>query len=389
MLKRFYGRAIVLVIVALALGWCGVSAFRGRPVAVTRSVEREVAQTLVVNGRVLAPQRVALGVKEAGVVAKRFVEEGDRVRKGQPLLELDERDARAEVAAARAKLRTLAEVGVVSTEGAAREAQVAFENAERDAQRYEQLFAEGIVSRTQLDQARQTLAAARSTLDAARAQQSSTRSGADLASARAALELAEARLEQRRIVAPADGVVLTRAVEAGDSVTPGKALYTLALDAPTQILAQPDERFLARLALGQKALVSADAYRDRRFAAEVVFLSPAVDAQRGTIDIKLAIPDPPPFLRTDMTVSLEIEEQRKGKAVVVPAEAVRDPQRSPYVLVLQDGRAARQPVVIGLRGDREVELASGLPAGELVITDPAAREGERVRPRGGSSPAGS
>ncbi len=121
--------------------------------------------------------------------------------------------------------------------------------------------------------------------------------------AAAAVEAAAARLSQLRVLAPEPGVVLVRAVEPGDVVSPGKALLTLALDRETQILAQPDEKNLPALRVGQKARASADAFPDRSFPAEVISISPGVDVARGTVDVKLRVPAPPDELKTDMTLS--------------------------------------------------------------------------------------
>ena len=143
--------------------------------------------------------------------------------------------------------------------------------------------------------------------------------------ARAATAAARARLAQLALFAPTDARVLLRAVEPGQIVQPGKALLRLALAGPTQLVAQVDERFLDQLRPGQSAAVVADAFPDRRFAARVLSLAPAVDAQRGAIEVKFALADgtPPAFLREDMTLSVEVETGRRDAALVLPQSALR------------------------------------------------------------------
>jgi HlyD family secretion protein len=131
---------------------------------------------------------------------------------------------------------------------------------------------------------------------------------------------------------------------------------------------QIDERNLSRLRLGQKALASADAYPAQRFDAELFYINPGVDAQRGTVEVKLRVPAPPDYLKQDMTVSADIEVERHAGALALAAEAVRDASGpAPWVLAVREGRAHRQPVKLGLRGEGSVEILDGIKEGELVV----------------------
>lgn len=118
--------------------------------------------------------------------------------------------------------------------------------------------------------------------------------------------------------------MLVRQVEPGQIVQPGKALLSLALAGPTQLVAQVDERFLDQLRPGQDAAVVADAFPGQRFAARLLSLAPAVNAQRGAIEVKFelvgAVPD---FLREDMTLSVEVQTGRRESALVLPQSALR------------------------------------------------------------------
>ena len=111
-----------------------------------------------------------------------------------------------------------------------------------------------------------------------------------LQQARAGLAAAKARLAQTSIVAPTDGVLIGRNVEPGDVVQPGKELMVLAPAGETQIVVQVDEKNLAQLKLGQKALASADAYPHERFDAELFYINPGIDALRGSVEVKLRVP---------------------------------------------------------------------------------------------------
>ena len=211
--------------------------------------------------------------------------------------------------------------------------------------------------------------------------------GADERAARAAVASAAARLEQRRVVAPGPGVVLLRSVEPGDVVAAGKVLLTLALEHETWLLAQPDEKNLPSLRVGQAARATADAFPERPFDAEVISIAPGIDLARGTVDVKLRVPDPPDFLRSDLTLSIELEVGARPRALVVPLASVRDAATEPWVLVVRRGRAVRVPVVLGSRGGAVAEVLRGLEEGELVVREPdrvAAGGRVRARPAPGS-----
>ncbi|MCX5730499.1 MAG: efflux RND transporter periplasmic adaptor subunit, partial [Deltaproteobacteria bacterium] len=123
-----------------------------------------------------------------------------------------------------------------------------------------------------------------------------------------------------------------------------------------------------------------DAFPDRVFPARVAYIAPAVDLSRGTVEVKLDVPDPPLFLRPDMTVSVNVEVGRDPAAVVLPAGAVRDAGTEPWVLAVRDGRTVRQPVKLGMRGEGAVQVLSGLAPGEAVVA-PASSIGPGARVR--------
>ncbi|RYF38990.1 MAG: HlyD family efflux transporter periplasmic adaptor subunit, partial [Comamonadaceae bacterium] len=178
--------------------------------------------------------------------------------------------------------------------------------------------------------------------------------------------------------------VLGRTVEPGQIVQPGAALLSLALAGPTQLVAQVDERFLDQLRLGQPASVVADAFAGQPFAARVLSIAPAVDAQRGAVEVKLAlVAAAPAFLREDMTLSVDVETGRRERALVLPLRALRsaEDRGTAGVLVAQDGRAQARTVRLGLRTLDALEVLEGLGAGELVLLGGEIREGSRVRTR--------
>lgn len=386
-------------LLAALVAW-GAQRALGPRVRTLRPTRREVVQTVVASGRVLAPGEVSLGAMLSGVVRAVNAAEGDRVAAGQVLVEFDDRELAAQVAQARAGLlladSRVGQVQQVSARVAGesvRQAEANLRAAEQTLARQEGLQRSGALAPAELESAQRAVDVARSQLRAARITAAGAMPGgsdarsavAGRAQAEATLRVAEARLAQAKITAPAPGVVMRRSVEPGDVVTPGRVLMVLLQDGATEVQITPDERNLADLRLGQRALASTEAFPDQSFPAVVTYLAPVIDAQRGTVEVRLRVPDPPPYLRPAMTVSVEVEVRRRAGALTLPLDAVRDAARSaPWVMVFDRGRAVRRAVRLGLRGREVLEVTSGLRDGEAVIPSGEGAEalaGRRVRLR--------
>jgi len=369
--------------------WTGSRLIRGPEVAVTKATRRELVQTIVASGRVMPPARMHLGSVLLGTVAEVLVDEGETVQRGQLLLRLEDKalhaaveQARAALAQTRARLDQLRRFGVQAAAEELKQAELAQNQAQSNYERIHELYQSGSGSKSQLEEAETTLALARSRWQRALLQATNTsQGGAEFAIASAAVSQAEAglaaanaQLAQSLLSAPADGVVLAREVEPGDVVQPGKALLVLARSGPVHVTVPFDEKNLSVLQAGQQALVSAEAFPEKRFPAQVEQLAPAVDPQRGTIEARLLVPEPPEYLRPEMTVSVELEVARRKDALVVAREALRATNsEQPSVLVVRNGRVERRDVRVGTQGEDLVELLSGVEPGELVVIDTSLR----------------
>lgn len=389
-------RGLVLVAALLLLAYVFRDAILGTPVELREVTRGDLVETVVASGRVMTPQRVSVGAVIADRVTRIPVEEGQSVHLGDVLIELDNRDelaavteAQAAVAQAEAKLRQLREVGLPASNETLLQAQANLALAQRQYERNVQLLDKGYISQAALDDAKRNLDVAQSQLKSARLQvETNAPTGSDyrmaqttVAQAQAALAAANVRLEQTVIRAPADGVLIARNVEPGDVASSGKELMVLAPAGETQIVVQIDEKNLSQLKLGQKALASADAYPRERFAAELFYINPGIDAQRGSVEVKLRVPSVPAYLRQDMTISVDVEVARRSAAVIAPADAVFDMVgKHPWVLAIVDGHAVKRPVTLGVKGEGRVEILDGAAPGDRLV--PAAAgvsPGQRVR----------
>jgi HlyD family secretion protein len=392
-------RILAGAVAGAAAGYLLFILVMGPKVEVVKVVRRDVVQSVVASGRVANPYRVDVGSQIVGTVVEVPVEQGQTVKAGQILVALESTEARAgvkqaqvAVAQAEARLRQLAELQLPVAQQALRQAEANLTNARVQFERNRNLFESGFVGQAALDEAQRNLEVAQAQADAARKQVETARpTGSDYAvalttldQARATLQAARAKLSYTTIRAPWDGTLIARDVERGDVVQPGRALMVLAPAGETQIVLAIDERNLSLLKLGQQALASADAYPTQTFPAEVAYINPGIEATRGTVEVKLRVPHPPEYLRQDMTVSVDIEVERRSGVLSLPAEAVHDPGGpSPWVLAVKRGSARKQPVKLGLRGEGAVEVTEGLEQGDFVVpaAAPRIKAGRRLRAR--------
>jgi HlyD family secretion protein len=361
---------LMAVVLVLALGGMTALALRPPRVDALQMQPGPLVRTLQFSARVATLSRVDVGSTLTGRVAQVRVREGTQVRRGEVLITLETDELKAAVAQAAA---------------AESQADATLQVARATLARAQQLVAQNFYSAAQLDEAKRAM-------DVAQAQQ---------LSARAAVVAARARLEQAAVLAPTAARVLSRQVEPGQIVQPGRALMSLALAGPTQLSAQVDERFLDQLQAGQKAMVVADAFAGQRFAAHVLSIAPVVDPQRGAIEVKFALEqDAPAFLREDMTLSVEVETGRRERALLLPLSALQSQATGAAVAnqatvqVVQSDHAQERTVRLGLRTLDAVEILEGLSAGDMVLLQRGLHAGQRIRVQlvtwqpGGAGPAG-
>jgi HlyD family secretion protein len=392
-------KLLAAVVATLIVAWtAGGRILYGPAVDVLPVIKADFIQSVVASGHVEAPYRVNVASQITGVVADVPVSEGQTVKAGDVLVMLDDREARAAavqaegaVAQAEARMRQLRELTLPSAEEGLKQAKATLINAQAAYDRAKRLVDTGSGTRVTLDEATKSLDVAKAALRSAEFQVFTNRPGGSdyvmaetqLRQATAAMATAQSRLSYTVIKAPRDGILISRDVERGNVVQPTNVLMKLSPSGDTQLVVQIDEKNLGLVALGQKALASADAFPKETFPALVDFINPGVDLQRASVEVKLKVPEPPAYLRQDMTVSVDIEAARRPAAIVVAAEALRGMANSkPWVLKISDGRAQRQPVKVGLVSGGKAELLEGLQPGDVVLPAKAAtKAGARVRPR--------
>ena len=395
-MKFTRARVVWLLILLLGLASLFFYVRRGQAVEVVEVTQGPMLQSVVTTGRIATVARTDVASQSTARIEAILVREGDAVTAHQVLVRLRDDEAvanlaqaEAAVVEARARIRQLATVQEpVSTQLLA-QARAADAQAGRELVRARDLFQQGFVSQSRLDDAQRTALASASAVVAASAQaEGNGVQGVEvalaqsrLAQAMAARTAAANRLDQFNLRAPSAGTVISRVADPGNTAQPGQAILTLVSGNETRIQASVDEKNLNFIKLGQSARATADAFTDRPFNATLTYIAPAVDAQRGTIDLKLRVDNALDFLRPDMTVSVEIITAQVSQAVKLPSDAVRrDATGATYALISRDGLATRVNVTTGLRGTGTTQIVKGLAPGDRVITPTTlVEEGARVR----------
>ena len=382
MLVTRYKPWIMIILLVLLVSFAIYRWWQGPLLPSYEVVSSPLIQTVVASGRVEKVSRTQIGSEITGVVLERLVQEGDRVSRGDVLLVLKSDEISAQVRQAEAELKELATTRRPQAEFDLANAKVQLEQAQREAVRRRNTEL-GILSAEEREKSIEAEKLARNNLESARLKVASLAPDkVEETKLREQLAALQAQLAKTKIRAEVSGIILTRNVEPGDLVQPSQTLFTIALDGATEIRVPFDERNLPLLALQQKAAVITDAYPDQPFPAHINFIAPSIDAQRGTVDVRLTVDPVPDFLRQDMTVSVNVETNKRERTLVIPNDALSSISgNKAMVILVRDRKIQRHPITLGLRGLVMSEVVAGLKEGDHVLTDAESvlKDGTRVR----------
>ncbi|WP_026145331.1 efflux RND transporter periplasmic adaptor subunit [Pseudomonas asplenii] len=302
-------------------------------------------------GEVRARFEPELAFRIAGKVARRLVEEGQRVKANQPLAELDPQDVRLQLEATRAQV-------------AAAEANLNLVRSERD--RYKTLLERQMVSRSQYDNAENAYRAGEARLKQIRAE-------FDVSSNQAGYAV---------LRAPQDGVIARRQVEVGQVVAAGQTVFTLAADGEREVLISFPEQAFGRFRVGQDVAVELWSQPDQRFSGHIRELSPAADPKSRTFAARIAFSAGK--VPAELGQSARVFVQAAGAVPLsIPLSALTAENGAAYVWRVQpDNTLKRTPVRVGAFGEKSVPVLEGLSASDWVVAAGVhvLHEGEQVRP---------
>jgi membrane fusion protein, multidrug efflux system len=320
---------------ALSLGVLDRADAKNKPAAAAAApkrvtpVEAEAVQvgTVVDSvqavGSLRSNESVVLRPEIAGRISRIHFTEGQTVRQGMPLIDLDDALYRAEVAEAEAKVNL----------------------SQRNYDRARELYTKKVSSARDRDEAL-----------------------AQLEIDQASLELAKVRLDKSHITAPFDGIVGLRQVSVGSYVKEGQDMVNIENIDPIKVDFRLPERFLTNLRKGQKIEIRVGAFPDDVFSGHVYALDPLVDADGRSVALRASIDNSSRRLRPGLFAHVTLMVEAHDNAITVPEQAVvpRGDQR--FVFKVVDDKAVSTPVELGIRRDGRVEVTSGLVAGDVVVT---------------------
>jgi membrane fusion protein, multidrug efflux system len=294
-----------------------------------------ISQKLEALGNARANESVDISTKTSNIVTAVRFRDGERVKRGQVLVQLDDAQARADVA----------------------EAQAALSESESQYNRSRELLNTQALSKSSFDQLEGTLKANRARLGAA-----------------------QARLEDTVIRAPFSGRVGLRRVSVGTLISPGDVITTLDDTSVIKLDFSVPENFLATLREGLSIRATAPAYPGRSFTGSVSSIDSRVDMNTRSVTVRALLANEDGALKPGMFLNVMLANDERA-ALVIPEEALTPEAERQYVFVVADGKASRREVRIGGRRPGSVEILAGLNAGERVIVEGTqkVRDGAVVR----------
>ena len=373
--------AVALALLALVATWMG----KNRPLEVEAATATAPGaggsnSVLDATGYVVARRMATVSAKVPGRVREVRIEEGQSVREGEVIATLDPIDAEQQRALSQSQL------AAARSQGASLQAQL--REAEANANRLAPLVRENLVSRAQYEQA----IAQRDTL---RAQLATARQNAVVAER--GVRIAAQGVDNTIVRAPFDGVVIAKAAQPGEIVSPMAAgggftrtgIGTIVDMDSLEVEVDVGESYIGRVRPGMPVQATLNAYPDWKIPAEVIAIIPTADRAKATVKVRIKLNQKDPRIVPDMGVKVSfLEEAKPGDAgkragVRIPAAAVVEREGKPVVFVIgADDKVTMTPVGTGEKlGEADIQVTSGLEAGASVVVSPpeAMRTGARVK----------
>lgn len=315
------------------------------PVEVAPVIEKEISARITLIGTVEAYVSTMIASQEPGLAKEIKVEEGDRVKKGQLLAVLDSTGLGLSLKASQAELR---------------EAEIQYQQAKRDLERYQALIAKDIVAKQKFEEVR---------LRQEQAAQKIKRLQALTA------ELSD-RLNKTRVYSPVSGYVVQKNAQVGEWIKEGGAVATIAVVNLVKVVVPLPEIYVRRISSGQKVSITFDALPGQTYQGQVIAVVPEADPRARTFPVKISVSNPQNKIKVGMLARATFPIGERRRAVLVPKDAIVLSDTGNLVYTVISGKAVPVPIKFGLAYDGFVEVAQGLRAGQLVVV----RGNERLMP---------
>jgi len=385
------GRGLVVgLVVLVVLGVVGAGAWywatalqavsvKVAPVTARGGNASAPGAVLNASGYVVARRRATVSSKVTGKVLDVLLEEGQPVREGQILAHLDDTQPRATLA--------LAEAQLASARKAAAEDQARLQQAEVTLQRRAALVKENVVGKAELDEAQ-------SEVDSLKARIAYTQQQIGVAEQQ--VNLQKTMLADMVVRAPFSGVAISKDAQPGEMISPVSAgggftrtgIGTIVDMSSLEVEVDVNETYIYRVSNRMKVEAVLDAYPDWRIPSHVITTIPSADRQKATVKVRIGFDQLDPRILPDMGVKVSFlrDAPAPGQAAVVPRAlvpktAVRTADGRSVVFVLKEDRVERRAISVGLENGDQVEVISGVSAGERVVVDApqTLKDGDKVK----------
>lgn len=390
--KRLYIIIAVVVLVVVVAGVsiaAKVSGTKIDPSKLGKVEQGDLAKSVVATGKIQPITKVEIKSKASGIVKRLLVDEGNTVKVGQVLAELDKEQIQAQVRAASAALEA-AEANMRATEADIERAKVDamgpdIPTLQRAYERAKKMAGEGVVSQQALDDTQRAYELALNKRELAVAQLSVARAKqvqakAQVAQSRASLEQSQEDLRNATIVAPIDGLVLSRDVEIGDAVSSilvlgssATLVMTLGDTHEVYVKGKVDESDIGKVYLGQTARIKVESFKDKSFDGKVTKISPLGTEKDNvtTFEVRVSITNPGGELKANMTANAEIILEDHKNVLYIPEQSlIYDKDKKASVEIPdpkgQDGKR-KIAVTVGISNGSKTELLTGLKKDDKVV----------------------
>jgi len=382
---------VVVVILAVVIGLVAARSGGAKidPTKLAKVERGDLAKSVVATGKIEPITKVEIKSKASGIVKRLYVDAGDKVKAGQLLAELDKDEMMAQVRQSEAQLQ--------ASDASLRSAEADLKRAEVDAlgvdipmlkrafERAQSMYRDGVVSQAALDDAERAYEMAMNKQNVARAQAvvakaRVSQAAADVQKSRAQLAQLKEQLGYTTIVAPIDGIILSRDVEVGDAVSSilvlgssATLVMTIGDTNEVYVKGKVDESDIGKVYLDQPARIRVESFKDKTFTGKVTKISPmGVEKDNvTTFEVRVSINNPGGELKAMMTANAEvILEEHKGVLMIPESAIVYDREKKASVEVpdpKQKEGKRKIPVEVGISNGAKTELLKGLKEGDQVV----------------------
>jgi len=360
------------------------------PAIAAVSVEsRGIDRFIKVTGSLTADEQAEVSAETGGRVIATPVERGTRVSEGTVLVRVSPAEASAQLQEAESNAEQIeARLGLEPRDTFDRKvvpdvmnARASLEWAEAEFGRIRSLLDQKVVSQSEFDQRRTQVEAARQQYLVA--QNTAEQSYRSLQAARARVSVSRKALSDTTVRAPFSGIVAERLVSVGDYVTRGTRVVTVVRIDPMRVELTVPEQAVSLVHAGQPVRLTVDAYPDDVFDATIRFVSPSLRADQRALTVEAIAPNADGRLKPGLFATASIQQPHSAPALLVPVTSVETVSGTSRVYVIKDGKVEERIVTLGERVRDQIELTSGVLAGEIVAAEPNGRlsDGAAVRVR--------